>query len=205
MLFGGSTPEDGPDPLAEKILDAAYEQFRLLGIRRSSMDDIAKRAGVGRVTIYRRFENKDRLVQTLLLRETQRAVARVDERTSQPAKVEDRMAESFVAAMQEVRSHPLLLALLRTEPETILPLLTVKASLGLAFARTYVANKLREGRAEMGLPDVNLDPVAEIFARMSLSMLLTPRTSLPVEDDEEARAFARRHLVPMVLWDAPPA
>ena len=45
------------------------------------------------------------------------------------------MVESFVAAMHEVRTHPLLLALLVAEPETILPLLTVKASLGLAFAR----------------------------------------------------------------------
>lgn len=113
------------------------------------------------------------------------------------------MVESFVAAMHEVRTHPLLLALLETEPETILPLLTVKASLGLAFARTYVANKLRESREALGLPAANLDPVAEVFARLSLSMLLTPRTAIPVENDDEAREFARRHLLPMVLWDAP--
>lgn len=203
MLFGGTSPEEGPDPVAEKILDAAFEQFRLLGIRRSSVDDIAKRAGVGRVTVYRRFENKDRLVQALLLREMQRAVLRVDARTSQPDNVEDRMVESFVAAMHEVRTHPLLLALLETEPETILPLLTVKANLGLAFGRTYVANKLRESREALGLPAANLDPVAEVFARLSLSMLLTPRTAIPVENDDEAREFARRHLLPMVLWDAP--
>ena len=47
MLFGEASPEEGPDPIAERILDAAFEQFRLLGIRRSSVDDIAKRAGVG--------------------------------------------------------------------------------------------------------------------------------------------------------------
>lgn len=203
MLFGEASPEEGPDPIAERILDAAFEQFRLLGIRRSSVDDIAKRAGVGRVTVYRRFESKDQLVQSLLLRETRRAVERVDARTSQPDNVEDRMVESFVAAMHEVRTHPLLMALLGTEPETILPLLTVKANLGLAFARTYVANKLRESREALGLPAANLDPVAEVFARLSLSMLLTSRTAIPVESDQEAREFARRHLLPMVLWDAP--
>lgn len=203
MLFGGASPDEGPDPFAEKILDAAFEQFRLLGIRRSSVDDIAKRAGVGRVTVYRRFETKDKLVQALLLRETMRSVERVDDRTSKPERVEDRMVEAFVAAMEEVRNHPLLLALLRTEPETILPLLTVKASMGLAFARTYVSNKMQESRRELGLPDVNLDPVAEIFARLSLSMLLTQRTSIPVDDEEQTRAFARRHILPMVLWDKP--
>jgi AcrR family transcriptional regulator len=203
MLGGVRSPSDEPDPVAEKILDAAFEQFHLLGIRRSSVEDIAKRAGVGRVTVYRRFENKEQLVQSLLLRETQRAVERVDARTSEPDSVEDRMVESFVAAMHEVRTHPLLLALLRTEPETILPLLTVKASLGLAFARTYVANKLQEGREALGLPAANLDPVAEVFARLSLSMLLTARTAIPVENDDDAREFARRHLLPMVLWDAP--
>ena len=200
-LLGGQDVEAATDPVAEKILDAAFDQFRLLGIRRSSVEDIAKRAGVGRVTIYRRFESKDRLVQTLLLRETQRAIERVDERSAAHEAVEDRMVEAFAAAMEEVRSHPLLNALLRTEPETILPLLTVKANLGLSFARTWVAGKIREGRAELGLPEVDVDPVAEVFARLSLSMLLTQKTSLPVENEDEAREFARRHILPMVLWD----
>ncbi|MGY3205700.1 hypothetical protein ACVW19_006215 [Streptomyces sp. TE5632] len=41
------------DRMARRILDAALEQFTLLGLRRSSVDDVAKRACVSRVTVYR--------------------------------------------------------------------------------------------------------------------------------------------------------
>ncbi len=197
LLF--ADPTATPDAVADKILDAAFEQFRMLGIRRSSMEDIAKRAGVGRVTVYRRFESKDRLVQALLLRECRRSVQRVDERAAAHDTVEERMVEGFVAAMEEVRTHPLLLALLRTEPETVLPLLTVKAGLGLSIGRTYVAQKIREGRAELGLPDDDVDSVAEIFARLCLSMLLTPKTQMTIDTAEGARELARKHILPLAL------
>src|SRR5689334_10459591 len=51
------------DETDRRLLDAAHDQFCLLGIRRSTMEDVARRAGVSRVTVYRRFTNKDRLVE----------------------------------------------------------------------------------------------------------------------------------------------
>ena len=54
---------------------AALAQFAEFGIRRSTIDDVARRAGVSRVTVFRRFETKQRLVEVVVAREIRRAVA----------------------------------------------------------------------------------------------------------------------------------
>jgi AcrR family transcriptional regulator len=189
----------GPhDEVGARILDAAFEQFCLIGIRRSSMEDVARRAKVGRVTIYRRFESKDKLVSALLWRETRTAIGKVEAAVNAVANPEDRFVEGFLAGMHAVRRHPLLVALLATEPEAALPLLTVKASAGLELARAFMAEEIRRVRADLGIVDIDAEQVAEIFARLTHSLVLTPPSCLPLDDDERTREFARRHIVPMV-------
>ncbi|WP_131822919.1 helix-turn-helix domain-containing protein, partial [Mycobacteroides chelonae] len=65
-----SNPADeGAEELTERILAAAKLEFELIGIRRSSMGDVARRAGIARATLYRRFPGKDNLVQAVATRE----------------------------------------------------------------------------------------------------------------------------------------
>ena len=191
-------PRVPPDEVGARILDAAFEQFCLIGIRRSSMEDVARRAKVGRVTIYRRFESKDRLVSALLWRETRVAIAKVEASGKGVEDVEERFVEGFLAGMRAVRGHPLLVALLATEPEAALPLLTIKAAGGFELARNFMATEIRRARKDLGLPDTDADQVAEIFARLTHSLMLTPGTCFPLDDDAKTREFARRHIVPMV-------
>jgi AcrR family transcriptional regulator len=198
------TAGGGPtDEVGERILDAAFEQFCLIGIRRSSMEDVARRAKVGRVTIYRRFESKDKLVSALLWRETRVAIAKVEAAVKDVEDVEERFVEGFLAGIRALRGHPLLVAMLATEPETALPLMTTKASGGLELARAYMAEEIRRARKDLGIADGDSDQVAEIFARFTQSLVLTPTTNLPLDDDAGTREFARRHIVPMVTGRPP--
>ena len=57
------------DPSTEAILDAAVVEFERHGLRRVALEDVARRAGVSRTTIYRRFANKDELVAAVIERE----------------------------------------------------------------------------------------------------------------------------------------
>lgn len=94
------------DPTARRILDAALEQFTVFGLRRSSMDDVAKRAGVSRVTVYRRFGTKDALVEQTLLRENSRFFQRLDQAVAALPTMEERVVEGFVVALRHTRAHP---------------------------------------------------------------------------------------------------
>ena len=46
----------------ERILEAALELFLRQGIRKTSIDDVADRAGVTRVTVYRYFSDRQQLI-----------------------------------------------------------------------------------------------------------------------------------------------
>jgi AcrR family transcriptional regulator len=51
-----------------EILDAAFERFSRYGFRNTSMDDIARAAGVSRPLIYQYFDNKETVFRDLAAR-----------------------------------------------------------------------------------------------------------------------------------------
>ncbi|NUS03982.1 MAG: TetR family transcriptional regulator [Nonomuraea sp.] len=172
-----------------RILDAAYASLLEQGLRRSTMDDVARRAGIARVTVYRRFPRKSDLVQAVITRELRRFLRAFEQTVAPLPTMADRVVEGFAVALRLARGHPLLRRLLATEPETILPLLTLEAGPYLAVARAYLARHLAVRES---------DALAETFIRVALSFVLVPDSAIPLGNDEDARAYARRHLVPLL-------
>jgi AcrR family transcriptional regulator len=187
-----ATEPEAFDPTTERILDAALEQFELTGIRRSSVEDVARRAGVTRVTVYRRFARKDALVDAVVVRECRRAIAAVD------ARIEERTVEGFVAMLDAVRSHPLVNRLFAVEPASLMRALTVEGGPVIALGTAYCAEQIRRGQREGQLPQYDPEPVAEILARLAHSILLAPQGGIPIADERAARRFAREYLAPIV-------
>jgi AcrR family transcriptional regulator len=198
----GAEPE-ALDLTAERILDAALEQFVLSGIRRSSVADVAGRAGVTRVTVYRRFPRKDALVEAVVVRECRRTIAAVDARISPIAAAEERAVEGFVAMLGAVRTHPLVTRLLAVEPESLLRQLTIEGGRVIALGTAYVAEQIRRGQRDGELPAYDPEPVAEILARLAHSLLLTPHGVVPLTDEGAARRFAREYLAPILSRGSP--
>ena len=60
------TPENlSIDPRQKTILGAAFEAFRLYGFRRTSMEDIARGAGMSRAALYLHYRNKEDIFRSL--------------------------------------------------------------------------------------------------------------------------------------------
>lgn len=188
---------DNPVKDAEKLLESALSAFLDFGIKRTSMGEIARRAGISPATLYRRFESKNELVEAVSVREAQRFVSEIDKRVQLVAGSDNQLVEIFVAFISTIAGNELLRRLLRTEPDLILPRLTTEAGPIIAVGRTYLATKLRELRPD-DADDFDADLVAEIMARLALSLALTPDGLIPLEDVEAGRDFARRILLPMV-------
>ena len=58
--------------MSDALLDAARDVFEEYGARRANVDDIARAAGISRSTLYRRFPNKEALLEAVVDRETGR-------------------------------------------------------------------------------------------------------------------------------------
>ncbi|SFQ10392.1 DNA-binding transcriptional regulator, AcrR family [Amycolatopsis arida] len=195
--LSGDPPDDAN---TDRILGAALEQAEDFGLRRFTVDDVARRVGLSRVTIYRYFPKKDQLLNALIMRELRRFLTKADAVLAAQPNPEAKLIEGLNFCVDYLRGHRLLNRLLRTEPELILPHLTVKAGGLLAAARSWVAGHIRaEVKAgRITLPDEDIDGAAELIARNVLSLVLTPETVLPLDSPEERRRLADLYFAPLV-------
>jgi len=197
--------EPPDDAVSERILDAALGLAAASGIRHLAMDDVASRAGVGRMTVYRRFGDKSRLVEALAIREGRRCLAELDAAAAPDQPIADQVAEGFVTSVRLSREHPLLNRLARIEPESVLRALTDDGAALFVLARTFLAARLRAAQ-KAGTLDrtVAVDEAAEILVRLSFSFSLVEESVLPLDDPEKAREVARRLMAP-ILGTPPPS
>lgn len=185
-----SLPGSG-DPVADSIVEAAIAEVTDHGFRRVTVDDIARRAGLHRVTVYKRFANKDAVTIAAMMAWVQRYFTSISDAV-EGLPVADALVEGFVLSMQSIRKDPLVARLLERDPETVLPFLTVKGGPAIAVVRDFFADRLR------GAGVADPDGAAEVAARIGLSFLLTPDSHFSLESPDEIRAFARRFLLPLL-------
>jgi AcrR family transcriptional regulator len=190
--------EPPDDATSERVLDAALALAAASGIQHLTMDEIAARAGVGRMTVYRRFGDKDRLLEALAVREGRRCLAELDVVSDPSAPISDQVAEGFATSLRLAREHPLLNRLARVEPETVLASLTADGGALFAMSRAFVATRLRESQRAGVLGPVDVEAAAEVLVRLAFSFVLIQESVLPVGDDERIRAVARRLVAPVL-------
>jgi AcrR family transcriptional regulator len=191
--------EPPDDATSERILDAALDLAAASGVRNLTVDDVARRAGVGRMTVYRRFGDKSRLVEALAVREGRRCLAELDAAARPDQPIAEQVAEGFVTSLRLAREHPLLNRLARIEPESVLRSLTADRSAIFGLARAFVAERLRAAQNAGTLDGkVAVDEAAELLVRLAFSFALIEDSVLPLDDPDGARDVARRLIAPML-------
>jgi TetR/AcrR family transcriptional repressor of uid operon len=199
VFAGASAHAEDSDEITTRVLDGAYEQFCRMGIRRSTMEDVARRAGVSRITVYRRFATKDALVEHVVRREFRRYFDQFLLDIAQARSAADRVVLGFASALRAIRHNPLIGGLLAVEPDVLVPAMISDGGSTLAAVQRFVAGQLRrEQHAGTVSADVDVELVAELMVRVCSSFLLTPSHVIDLDDDEQVRAVARRFLVPML-------
>ena len=101
-----------------------------------------------------------------------------------------------------LREHTLLRKLLRTEPEMILPSLTIDGGAILDFATDYLVSQLDADlygdQAATPAQERHLRTAAELHTRITLSFIVTPHTSIKLATLDDTRAYVRTYLLPMI-------
>ena len=197
VLARAAAPHAGElDAMAERILDAALDQVAAFGVKGTTIDQVAERAGVGRMTVFRKFGTKDELMAVLAVREARRfffAIGAAAGAIEDPA---ERMVETAVAAFGFAAEHPLLVRLTNLEPETVLGILRSGRPPLMDFARQYVRAQLELDRDK--LPGVDVELVAEALVRIAISLVLIPDGPVDLADEPQVREFAQAAFVPLL-------
>ena len=160
-------------PVRTRILEATYACIARYGLAKTTMEDAAREAGLSRATVYRHFPGgREELVREVIAWETARFFIRLAESIAGVGDFTELLEEALLFAHEAIEQHELLQKMLQTEPERLVPTLTVESAkvkgLITAFLMPYLAGEthLKPG----------LDPAAaaDYLARMLLSWIGSP-------------------------------
>lgn len=162
-----------------RILDGAAEALVRFGLAKTTVEDIASAAGVGRATVYRWFEGgRDDVLDALVARELDALADEVLARLESGADVATGVGEVLRWGGTAIRDHTLLQAALDTGPEELaVRLARFEHGLERAVVPT-VARRL----ADAGDPSASED--ATYLVAMMMSVLVNPG-SWDLDDDHQ--------------------
>lgn len=109
---------DKPKSSEDLALDAAREAILAVGWSRTTLTDIARRAGLSRMTLYRRWPEMNALLADLMTREW-------DDLVTLPTGTDPRTAlvEGIVGTVAALRENELFTRIVELDPEMLLPYL----------------------------------------------------------------------------------
>lgn len=182
-------PESAVDP----ILDAALKAFAQLGIRRTSTDDIARAAGVSRVTVYRRFGTKDQLVRAAILHETSRVMAQIAAQVTDAADATERVAVGFALTVTTLREHSILNRIVELDRDQSLVWLTVDSGPVIELTANFIATLMHDDQPTTENTATRLSNAA-ILVRLIQSFVLIPDAPPLLRTHDDLLDFARTNL-----------
>ena len=182
------TPEDA---MSERVLDAALALVAASGARHLTMDDVAARAGVGRMTVYRRFGGRQQLLDALAVRECRRCLEQIAAALDPGKAIDERATQLFLATLRVIREHPMLARLARVEPEALLHELGRDSSAVLRLVMGFLETQIRSAQEAGELADGDPAALAEIAVRLGASFVLIPDSAIVSEDEQQTRETVR--------------
>jgi AcrR family transcriptional regulator len=190
--------DDASGGARERILDAALSCLLAAGLKKTTMDDVARQAGLGRATVYRSFSDKNTLLQAVVIRESLRTYRHIEKKLARMDTLEARFVEGFVMVVQAARQHPLVERLFAIDSERLLPDLTLNGSALLDWGRSFLISNFHMLQAQGMLRPIPIEDTAELMIRLLQSLVLTPGSRVSAQNPESLRRFAREFLMPLL-------
>lgn len=142
------TPDEPPARSAvddDLVLAAARAAVLDVGLRRTTLADVARRAGVSRMTVYRQYGDLSSLVSALLTAELLGLLEAARQQVAALPTGRERLVEAGVRTVAALREHPLWRRVLELDPELLLPLVVDRFGASQRVALGLVAEQVAEG------------------------------------------------------------
>ncbi len=176
------------------LLDAVQACVLAVGVRRTTMTDVAREAGVSRMTLYRRYADVTSLLQALMTREFTQVLENVEAEVAALPSARERLVAAAVGGVARLTRHPLFLRVVDVDPELLLPYITTRRG---AFQRAVVG--AMEARVAEGVAEGSIaadDPAAAARTiELALRGFAFQATAVGAEREREAELDELRRLL----------
>lgn len=188
-------------PVRERLLDAAEGCLEQFGPQKTSMEDVARAAGMSRATVYRYFENRDELLLGVASRQASALATEAIGYLSQYNTISDWMVEGLLFTLRELPRRPVFASLVTSLDSRSSGNLLL-GSTGLIQIGVNVLGPVFANAKAQGLLRDEIEPemLIEWLLRMLWTYLNAP--SQVATDEEGVRKLFRMMLVPAVLKDS---
>jgi AcrR family transcriptional regulator len=199
-----NTPDDAVGP-EDALLDAARESILAVGWRRTTLTDVARRAGVSRMTLYRRWPDMQSLLADLMTREWTAAMAGVTAGNDPAASLLAQVRRGVVLTARAIRDDELFAKIVDVDPELLLPYLLVRRGRSQELVLTLLEPMIAEGqrRREIRKGDPMMLARTLLMAAqgftLSVQTMTDPRPDQGLTEDDfedELGLLVQRYLAP---------
>ncbi len=188
-------------PVRERLLDAAEGCLAQFGPQKTSMEDVARAAGMSRATVYRYFENRDALLLGVASRQASSLATEAISYLSQFNTISDWLVEGLLFTLRELPKRSVFASLVTSLDSRASGSLFL-GSTGLIEIGANVLRPMFANAKEQGLlrDDIDIDMLIEWLLRVLWTYLNAPSQVAP--DEESMRKLFRMMLIPAVLKDS---
>lgn len=189
-----NSPSDEARPTSESaLLEAARASILAVGWKRTTLTDVARRAGVSRMTIYRTWPDMDTLLADLMTREWEEVVA-----TALTGR-DDTIATVVTAVVAALRDNPLFAKIVEVDPEVLLPYLLHRRGRSQQAVLDLLRAGLERGQADGTVRDGDPERMARAILLAAQGFTLSAATMTGPEVpslDDELTALIERYTAP---------
>ncbi|KMS71671.1 TetR family transcriptional regulator [Streptomyces viridochromogenes] len=188
----------------DAVLDAVRDCVLAVGVRRTTLTDVARRAGVSRMTLYRRWPDVRSLVGDLMTREWVAVATGAMPERRPGANARGLIVEGLVAGVEAFGAHPLFRKIVDVDPELLLPYVLDRRGASQEALIALLADAVREGHADGSVRAGHVERQARALLLIVQSFTLSLRTMTDEDDADlsseaflaELRSILERTLTP---------
>lgn len=145
------------------LLDAARACVAERGIARTTVTDVARRAGASRMTVYRAFPDAASLWSTLLTREIGGIIADAQAVAAARPTARERLIAATLHAVRALRDDPMIRRVIELDGDRLLPYLTTRRGHAQEIAVGTVRELLDAGRVDGSIRPVDAGAAARLI------------------------------------------
>jgi AcrR family transcriptional regulator len=197
-LRHNSGPEREPRDL---YLDTARDCILDVGWRRTTLTEVARRAGVSRMTIYRAWSDMQQLLGDLMTREWGAVVAAAVAAGESDTDPVDGLVDGIVGTVRALRENELFLRIIELDPELLLPYLLSRRGRSQDAILAITEPQIRAGQEAGTVRAGNPTAIARSLLLATHGFVLSAHTMVDddvteAELDAELRLVLTRALAP---------
>jgi len=173
-----SISNDYTPPVSDRILDAAASCVLAFGVERVTLAEIARRAGVSRPTVYRRFPDTRSILAALL---TMRITHALDDVPSRGVGREYVVAR-VVAIAERLRRDDVIMSVLHEAPELAMFYLSERLGTSQQILLDAVAGELKAAQPDGSVRAGDVRQLAAMCLLITQSTILSAQMVAPILD-----------------------